>query len=276
MDSEEPAARQARDAALSIEAPCRSSGVGATLGAAVAQAVPTRSTRRWLGAQRSAGISAPRSCRHTADKVPGPACPASKLAKASKSSGLQTRTVARLTQSFCKSWSEGARSVAPDVRQAQARPKPPTLPAFRLQSTRVVLSTCSRHEAAACCSTASDAGSARSPSLVSSKAMQVTCAEARCFSVFDGREGELTSTQTTLASLQCCSRHVHRASAISALLANSICGFATRSCSSKERSLLLESKMQKVRPSLAAASIAASLPGSSKQMATHPDDSCFI
>ena len=61
MDSEEPAARQARDAALSIEAPCRSSGVGATLGAAVAQAVPTRSTRRWLGAQWSAGISAPRS-----------------------------------------------------------------------------------------------------------------------------------------------------------------------------------------------------------------------
>ena len=163
-----------------------------------------------------------RSCMHTADNVSGRACPASNLAKVSKSSGSQTSIVARLTQSFCKSWSEGARSVAPAVRQAQATPKPPTLPAFRLQSTRVVPSTCSRHDAAACCSTASDAGSARSPSpqradmfdmcpsgnkwrelmkpgkmLVSSKAMQATCAEARCFSIFDWREGELTSTQMT-------------------------------------------------------------------------------
>ena len=163
-----------------------------------------------------------RSCMHTADNVSGRACPASNLAKVSKSSGSQTSIVARLTQTFCKSWSEGARSVAPAVRQAQATPKPPTLPAFRLQSTRVVPSTCSRHDAAACCSKASDAGNARSPSpqradmsdmcpsgntwrelmkpgkmLVSSKAMQATCAEARCFSVFDWREGELTSTQMT-------------------------------------------------------------------------------
>jgi len=103
------------------------------------------------------------SCRHTADKVSGRACPASNLAKASKSSGLQTRIVARLTQSFWKSWFEGARSVAPAVRQAQATAKPPTLPASRLQSTRVLgPSTCSRHEAAAC--STSDAGRARSPS----------------------------------------------------------------------------------------------------------------